>query len=178
MNWVNIGSGNGLSPVRRQAITWTNVDFLSIGPLGTNFSEIWIKIQNFSFVKMHLKISFVNWRPFCPGGVNWTLGNKFQWNVNENGTIFIGDNAFENDCKISPFLSRLQCVNSSPPGQNGCHFSYYAFKCIFMKEKFCILIPISLKFVPKGAINSKLALVQVVAWRRTGDKPLPELMLT
>ena len=37
-------SRNGLSPVRRQAITWTNADLLSIGPLGTNFSEI--RIQN------------------------------------------------------------------------------------------------------------------------------------
>ena len=44
-NWVNIGSVNGLSPVRRQAITWTNAGLLSIGPLRTNFSEIWIKIK-------------------------------------------------------------------------------------------------------------------------------------
>ena len=41
-NWVNIGSGDGLSPVRRQAITWTNAALLSIGPLWTNVSEIWI----------------------------------------------------------------------------------------------------------------------------------------
>ena len=41
------------------ACTWTNVALLSIGPLGTNFSEILhvIKLQNFSFTKMHLKIS-------------------------------------------------------------------------------------------------------------------------
>ena len=68
MNWVIIGSGNGLSPVRRQAITWTNADLLSIRPLGTNFSVIRIKIQNFSFTKMHLKLSSAKWRPFCPGG--------------------------------------------------------------------------------------------------------------
>ena len=52
------------------------------------------------------------------------------------------------------------------------------FKCIFFDEKFCILIQISLKFVPKGPIDNKRALVQVMAWRRTGDKPLPEPMLT
>ena len=51
------------------------------------------------------------------------------------------------------------------------------FKCIFMNEKLRILIPISLKFVPKGPIDNKSALVQVMAWRRTGDKPLPEPML-
>ena len=37
---------------------------MPIGSIGTNF----IKIQNFSFTKMHLKISSAKWRPFCPGG--------------------------------------------------------------------------------------------------------------
>ena len=46
-----------------------------------------------------------------------------------------------------------------------------------MNEKFCILIQISLKFVPKGLIDNKTALVQVMAWCQTGDKPLPEAML-
>ena len=41
-----------------------------------------------------------------------------------------------------------------------------------------IAIMISLKFVPKGPIDNKSALVQVVAWRRTGDKPLPEPKMT
>ena len=39
-----IGSDNGLSPGRRQAIIWTNAGILSIGPLGTNVSEILIEI--------------------------------------------------------------------------------------------------------------------------------------
>ena len=52
------------------------------------------------------------------------------------------------------------------------------FKCIFMNEKLRILIQISLKFVPKGPIDNMSALVQVMAWRRRGDNPLPEPMLT
>ena len=47
MDRVSIGSGNGLSPVRNHAITWTNVNLLSIWPLGTNFGEIPIKIYIF-----------------------------------------------------------------------------------------------------------------------------------
>ena len=62
-----IGSDNGLSPGRRQAIIWTNDGILLIGPLGTNFSEIWSKIHTFSFKKMHLKTSSAKWRPFCLG---------------------------------------------------------------------------------------------------------------
>ena len=69
-------------------------------------------------------------------------------------------------------------LNSSPQGQNGRHFADDSFKGIFMNEKFFFSIQISLKFVPKGLIDNKAALVQVMAWRRTGDKPLPEPILT
>ena len=62
-----IGSDNGLSPGRRQAIFWTNAGILLIGPLGTNFSENLIEILTFSFTKMRLKVSSAKWRPFCPG---------------------------------------------------------------------------------------------------------------
>ena len=48
-----------------QAIIWTNAGILLIGPLGTNFSEILIKIHTFSFNKMHLKMSSGKWRAFC-----------------------------------------------------------------------------------------------------------------
>ena len=51
-------------------------------------------------------------------------------------------------------------------------------KCIFLNENDRIPIQISLKFVSKSPIDNKPALVQVMAWRRTGDNPLPELMLT
>ena len=66
-NLTIIGSDNGLSPGRRQAITWTNVGILLIGPLGTNFGEMLIKIHIFSFKKIHLKMSSGKWRPFCLG---------------------------------------------------------------------------------------------------------------
>ena len=64
-NLAIIGSDNGLSPGRRQAIIWTNAGILLIGHLGTNFSEIWIWIQTFSFKKMHFKMASAKWRPFC-----------------------------------------------------------------------------------------------------------------
>ena len=62
-----IGSDNGLSPGRRQAIIWTNAGILFIRTLGTNFSEILSEIHTFSFKKMHLKMSSGKWRPFCLG---------------------------------------------------------------------------------------------------------------
>ena len=49
---TSIGSDNGFSSERGQAIIWTNVWILLIGPLGTNFSEIIIEIYTFLFKKM------------------------------------------------------------------------------------------------------------------------------
>ena len=62
-----IGSDNGLSPGRRQAIICTNAGLFLIGHLATNFSEILIAIETFSFKKKHLKISSGKCRPFCFG---------------------------------------------------------------------------------------------------------------
>ena len=74
-------------------------------------------------------------------------------------------------------ISIIYMINSSPPGQDGCHFADDIFKCIFVNEKFLILIKISLKFVRKGAIDNNPALVQIMAWRRPSDKPLSEPMV-
>ena len=51
------------------------------------------------------------------------------------------------------------------------------FKSIF-NESVWISIRTSLKFIPKGPIDYKSPLVQVMAWHQTGEKPLPESMLT
>ena len=68
-------------------------------------------------------------------------------------------------------------VNILRPRQNGRHFADDTFKCIFMNENVGISINISLKFVPKVVINNIPALVQIMAWRRPGDKPLSEPMM-
>ena len=62
-----IGSDNGFSPGRRQAIIWTNAGILLIRTSGTNFSEILDEIHSFSFSKMRLKMSSAKWRLFGLG---------------------------------------------------------------------------------------------------------------
>ena len=81
-----ICSDNSLSPDRRLAIIWTNAGLLLIGPLGTNFSEILIKILTFSFNKMRLKVSYVKRRPFCLGLNLFVSASNFvsaslPWNI-------------------------------------------------------------------------------------------------
>ena len=67
--------------------------------------------------------------------------------------------------------------NTLRPRQNGRLFADDTFKRIFLNENIRILIKISQKFVPKGLISNIPALVLIMAWRRTGDKPLSEPMM-
>ena len=68
--------------------------------------------------------------------------------------------------------------NTLMPGQNGRQLADDTFNRIFVNENVRISIKFSLKFVTKGPINNIPALVQIMAWRRTGDKPLSEPMMT
>ena len=65
-------------------------------------------------------------------------------------------------------------VNTLRPRQNGPHYTDDIFKSIFLNEYVWIPIKISLRIVPKGPINNIPALIQIMAWRRSGDKPLSE----
>ena len=81
-------------------------------------------------------------------------------------------------CRINRSWSSItEDFNTLRPKQNGRHFADAIFKCIFFNENEWILLKISLKFVPKGQINNIPALVQIMAWRRPGDKPLSEPMM-
>ena len=66
------------------------------------------------------------------------------------------------------------CINLLGPRGNRRYFPDDIFKWIFLNENVWISIKISLKFVPRGPISNTPALVQIMAWRRPGDKPLSE----
>ena len=74
-------------------------------------------------------------------------------------------------------VAQPRWVNTLRPRQNGRHFADDTLKAIFLNENIRISIKISLKFVPKVPINNIAALVQIMAWRRPGDKPLSEPMM-
>ena len=82
-----------------------------------------------------------------------------SYTANIQGAVFtIWDEIKHHVMKaIGKLLSAF--INSYPPGQNGRHFADDIFRCIFVNEKFCILIKISLKFVLKGPIENNTALV-------------------
>ena len=74
-NLTIIGSDNELPSGWHQAIIWTNFGILSIGLLGTNFSEILIKIHSFSFKKMYLKMLSGKWQPSCLSSICLSVGH-------------------------------------------------------------------------------------------------------
>ena len=148
-----IGSDNGLSPGRRQAVIWTNAGILLIGPYGRNLSEILIEIHTFSFKKMHLKMSSGKRRPFC-FGLN-ALSKCPQMNVTG----------------LHWWLTHWGRDKMDA-------FSQTTFWNVFSWMKmFEFGLKFHWKLISKGPINNILALVQIMAWRRSGDKPLYEPML-
>ena len=55
---------------------------------------------------------------------------------------------------LSTHIALVKPLTHPPPGQNGLHFADDIFECIFMNDRFCILIQISPKFVPKGLVDN------------------------
>ena len=74
-------------------------------------------------------------------------------------------------------LFPFSLFNTLRPRQNGRHFPADIFKCIFLIENVCFSLKIWLKFVPMVRINIISSLVQIMAWRPPGDKPLSEPMM-
>ena len=68
-------------------------------------------------------------------------------------------------------------LNTLRPRQNGRHFPDDTFKRIFLNDNVRISIKISLKFIPKGPIINIPALIEIMAWRRRGGKPLSEPLM-
>ena len=127
-NKPSTGSDNGLVPIRRQAIIWTNAH-----------------------------------------PIHWQLYAALR-----------GDD-LTNCGLVTPYGSLQRpwstLVNTLRPIQNEQHFADDTFKPTFLNENIRISIKILLKFLPKVPLNNIPALVQIMVWRRPGDKPLSEPMM-
>ena len=146
-----IGSDNGLSPDRRQAIIWTNAGILLIGPLGTNFSEITIEILTFSFKKMRLKVSSAKRRPFC-----------------------LGLNVLK--CTVHSHSSRLGCLLIT--GWKMATALRTPFSKPFSCRKIVLCwLKFKWTLVTRVPINNMTSLVQIKASDARGNKPLSGPMM-
>ena len=86
--------------------------------------------------------------------------------------VFISDSP-----SICGLIDVCITINPSLPEQNGRHFTDDIFKYVSLIESYRIPIHISPNFIPMSTIYKKALLVQVMAWHRTGAKPLPEEMM-
>ena len=118
--------------------------------------------------------------------------NVFENDVCEMVSTCLGLNVLK-DCVPTKVMARANHATCTPnyhrnhefirsfnplrPRQNGRHFADDIFRCIFLNENVWVPTKISLKFVLKGPINNIPAMVQIMAWRRPGDKPLSEPMM-
>ena len=157
-----------------------------ISDLGTHFSELPSKIHAFSFKKMHLKMSSAKWRQFCVGlSVLNLIITEFSSLVGLTRCPRVDDDRISQTGGLIWRLSMLRITselygigfNTLRPRQNGRYFPGNIFKWISLNENVWVSINISLKFVPRGPFNNIPTLVQVMAWRRPGDKPLSEPMI-
>ena len=95
-----------------------------------------------------------------------------QWFKMERSCVSVQiHHSFEWCLQTSSELYRLR------PIQNGRHFPDGIFKRIFVDENIWISTEISLKFVPEGPIKNFPALIQIMAWRRSCDRPLSDAMM-
>ena len=96
------------------------------------------------------------------------------WNIRPH---FISQKHFNTSASCG--ISSCRCItfNTLRPRQNCRYFVDDSFKCIFLKKNVWTLLKISLFIVPKVRINNIPTLVQIMAWRRPGDKLLSEPMM-
>ena len=116
---TNIGSDNGLSLGRRQAIIWTNAGIWSMEPVGTNFSEISIVIHTCSIkctwkcrlrsgVHFFLGINVLRYK--CRSKVEWHLRKVFPSYAIKGGCVGAVVTHFDCTEKLGNVLCFKQCA--------------------------------------------------------------------
>ena len=106
---------------------------------------------------------------FCRVFLSWTHETVMEWVPKRKSKPYAH--------RLWPVWQFPPCINTLRLRQNGRHFADDTFKRILMNENIRSSINISLKFVPNCLIYNIPALVQILAWRRPGDKPLSEPMV-
>ena len=116
-------------------------------------------------------------------GLSWTLVVTDFLGIIKDMLNSLCSPFLNSECCWNPSSSNtrttLLCliINTLRPRQNGRHLADDVFKSIFFNENVRISVEISLKFVPTCPINNTPALVQIMSWRRRGDKPISEVIV-
>ena len=167
-----IGSDNGLPPVRRQAIIWTNAGILLIGPLGTNFSEILIGIQTFPFKKIAFenvvcKMASILSRP------QWVNDPTDYKKVSNNmpRTVSADDLALfvvrASSGAVLVFRIHTDWHSNGwliDSGRHVSNFKSVIFERVSRIKFMNTCTKVARRCMPENTLNDKLTLVRVVGW--------------
>ena len=127
-------------------------------------------------LKTNIFITFMTekdpWGPIAI--VNQSFIQVVVWCVTGKGAC---GNVGQDPWRYMASVDRNKLTHWGRDKMDAIYFADDIFKCISFNENVWIPIKISPKFVPKGPINNIPALVQIMAWRRPGDKPLSEPMM-
>ena len=152
-----IGLYKGLSHGRRQVIIWASAGVSFTGSWVTNFSDFLWEFKYFQWRKYLWKCRLRTGFHFVSASICWNSPEiQPRLYVSDTFIPWLFGNA-EHQCTINP------------PGKNGCHFADDIFTCIFLNDRFCILIKMPLKVAPKDIIDNKAALGHVY------DAPMSQL---
>ena len=137
---------------------------------------LWGKSQANVCLKGAWKLGTFNFLTLCSTVTTWKGPRKCHGRVMEKSLNYILGFLYEPCICLSvciilvlthPLLDKMAAILADD-----------ILKCIFLNENDRIPIQISLKFVPRSLIDNKAALVEIMAWRQTGAKPLPEPVMT
>ena len=148
---------------------------LDVRPCANMVVSLWNLTHHFAdaLVEFHGKMITQGLSRLCQKWHDFSPWNRFF-----EGSFFEAGNELHQRSMFSFCIHfTTEAINTLRPRQNGRHFADDIFKRISLNENILIPIKISLTFVPKGSINNIPALVQIMAWRRPGDKPLSEPMM-
>ena len=136
-----------------------------------------MKFSIWVFARCRLKQTEKN---ICDNGTKWICEIRYIMDICKrflfSGVLLWLDIGLFCPYPLGLLYSYQRYLNTLRPRQNGRHFANDIFKRILLNEIHCICIRISLKYVQRGPIMNMSALVQMTAWRRTGDMPLSEPM--
>ena len=138
----------------------------------------WAYTQNDPWFSNELKLTSI-WKYIYYLSNVWQVSQGYNyWQITASDSGFVHTYATSNYLKqVTTSLTYMPWVNTLRLRGNLCHFKADIFKCIFLNENIWISLQIALKFVPKVRIDKIPALVQIMAWRWPGDKPLSEPMV-
>ena len=123
----------------------------SIYHLPSAISSLWL-----IFLRYHMATQQIHCRCQCHKNYSWTFSKMTVIMLSADMNELV---ATEEHQVVPSILVCTDSINSSSPGQNGCHFADNIFKNVFVNERFCILIKNSLKFYSKGLIDHNQALL-------------------